>query len=79
MQKFFYAFLEILCWLQLFLAPVLVTSVVFFVVVLHAGELHASHFLTLLPGTLAGLFLAERTRRRTGCYHFIQGFTRTDD
>ena len=76
MKRLIYIFLESLCWVQLFLLPVLLTSVVFFVVVLAAGELRAAHFLTLLPGAIAGVFLAERTRRREGCLGFMQGLTR---
>jgi uncharacterized membrane protein YfcA len=76
MKKIIYFFLEFCCWMQLFLLPVVLTSVIFFVVVLHAGELRVTHFLTLVPGTIAGVWLAERTRRRTGCFEFMQGLTR---
>ena len=73
MHKIFFALVEIVCWIQIFLCPVLIFGITGFIgyANLSGGLAYASLIGGIITGTILGIYFAERVRRTIGCSTFL--------
>lgn len=73
--------IELISWLRIFLSPVLfsIAGAAFIWFNTSSYVLKAFAVLLLLAGVIAGVYFAERVRRKKGTHHFMSEIYRSED
>lgn len=77
MIKLLETLVEAIYWLLIFLSPMLIATVIAGVIYFSNGEQITIPLVVLGIGFVAGVFLAERIRRKYGCSTFYSRLNRT--
>jgi disulfide bond formation protein DsbB len=73
MHKIFFALVEVVCWFQIFLCPLLIFGVAGFIGYANlSGRIaYACLIGGIVAGAILGIYFAERIRRTIGCSTFL--------
>ena len=69
-MKFFELFIRAIYWLQAFVAPVILFGIIGVIIYANNGRLFVI-IVSLISGSIAGIFLAEFIRRKYGLENFF--------
>jgi hypothetical protein len=79
MKRFFDAFVELVFWIAVFASPFLLSVAIGAIIYFTHEKLLWLSIVIFLMGIIAGVFFAERIRKKYGCARYIARIIGTSD